>query len=65
MKPDRHIKKLLRLMSEVRNEVAAMDAEGHFGQYGFKGLGEVETDIETIIKDVERKELLQGKRTMG
>lgn len=58
MTPERHIRRLLRWMTKVRNEVAVMHTEEHFGSPGIKGLDTVERDIEDVIRDVERVRLL-------
>jgi len=61
MRPKRHIERLLRWMTKIREEVVTMKQEGHINECGYKGLDEIERDIEIVVSEASRKELLKGK----
>ena len=58
MSPNRHKKKLLRLMTKIRNEVSRMTEEQHI-KYPYKNLQEVEIDIHDLTQEIERMELMK------
>jgi len=58
MSPNRHKKKLLRLMTKLRYEVSRLQEEKHI-KYPYKNLHEVEIDIHDLTQEIERMELIK------
>ena len=56
MSPKRHKTRLLKLMTELREEVSRLQEEKHI-KYPYKNLHEVELDIHDLTKEIERTEL--------
>ena len=56
MKAQRHKKRLLKILTQIRAEVCSLLEDGHL-QYPYKCLEEVERDIENLSHEIERTEL--------
>jgi len=56
MTPQRHVNRLLKLMTMLREEVSKLVEEGHI-KYPYKSLHEVELDIHDLTQEIERVEL--------
>ena len=57
MTPQRHVNRLLKLMTMLREEVSKLVEEKHI-EYPYKNLHEVELDIHDLTKEIERTELV-------
>jgi len=56
MSPKRHKRRLLRLITKIKNEVCRLEEHGHI-KYPYKDLHEVDLDISDLIHEIERTEL--------
>lgn len=61
MKPKEHTKRLLKIMTALREEVCVLVEHKHVQSCGYKSLHDVELDIETLTQEIEKMELLKGK----
>ena len=56
MKPERHKSRLLKLLTNLKNEVCSLIKDGHL-QYPYKSLEEIERDIDNLTQEIERVRL--------
>ena len=58
MSPNRHNRRLLKLMTVLREEVCVLVEHKHI-KCPYKNLHEVELDIHDLTKEIERTELVK------
>jgi len=58
MSPKRHKNKLLKALATLKNEVCSLLEDEHL-MYPYKSLEEIERDIENLIFEIERTELVK------
>ena len=58
MTPKRHKIRLLKILTQLKNEVCSLLKDEHL-QYPYKSLEEIEHDIENLTREIERVGLIK------
>ena len=53
MSPKRHKNRLLKVLTQLKNEVCSLLKDEHL-QYPYKSLEEIEHDIDNLTQEIER-----------